>query len=157
MLCRVVAREWATMAASSSTPYSSADLRLQRKWTPQKNRPGTTVLAPLLVMGKPMAPKAGKWIQRVQSGRKPEVKIITLNPARSSLSGGSAWKGGGSGSWGAVNAFGGQLFGEQLPNVAVAGVTEGDRLGQISCEVRAVSRHASQRPSSGTPITCKVR
>src|SRR3954447_2267363 len=37
----------ATMAASWPTPNSTADLRLSRKWTPQKNRPGTTVLAPL--------------------------------------------------------------------------------------------------------------
>jgi hypothetical protein len=55
--------DWATMAASSPTPNSTEDLRLRRKWTPQKNRPGTTMLAPSSVSGKPMASKAGNRIQ----------------------------------------------------------------------------------------------
>jgi hypothetical protein len=59
----VWAIDWATMAASSPTPNRTEDLRLRRKWTPQKYRPGTTVLAPSLVRGKPMASKAGNRTQ----------------------------------------------------------------------------------------------
>src|SRR3954468_2929481 len=35
---RLRAIDWATMPASSPTPNSIEDLRLRRKWTPQKNR-----------------------------------------------------------------------------------------------------------------------
>ena len=61
---RLPAIACATMVAFSPTPNSSDDLRLRRKWTPQKKRPGTTMLAPSLVSGKPAASKAGKRTQR---------------------------------------------------------------------------------------------
>jgi hypothetical protein len=54
---------WATTVASSPTPNSSDDPRVRRKWTPQKYSPGTTVLAPSSVIGKPMASNAGSRTQ----------------------------------------------------------------------------------------------
>src|SRR6516164_9469342 len=60
----VAAIDRATIAASSPTPNSSEDLRVRRKWTPQKYRPGTTVLLASWVSGNPAGSKAGKRTHR---------------------------------------------------------------------------------------------
>jgi hypothetical protein len=57
------ATAWATTVASSPTPNRSDDPRVRRKWTPQKYSPGTTVLAPSSVIGKPMESNAGNRTQ----------------------------------------------------------------------------------------------
>jgi hypothetical protein len=54
----------ATMLASSPTPSSREDALVRRKWTPQKYSPGTIVLAPSTVIGKPMGSKAGSCTHR---------------------------------------------------------------------------------------------
>src|SRR6476469_9874109 len=43
----------ATFRASAPTPNSREDRRVRRKWTPQKYRPGTIVLAPSTHSGNP--------------------------------------------------------------------------------------------------------
>ena len=57
------ATAWATTVASSPTPNRSDDPRVRRKWTPQKYSPGTTVLAPSSVIGKPMESNAANRTQ----------------------------------------------------------------------------------------------
>ena len=60
---RLTAIARATIEASSPTPNNRDDLRLRRKWTPQKYRPGTKVLAPSTAAGNPISSVTAASIQ----------------------------------------------------------------------------------------------